>query len=43
MRGPFAGQHATWVGAYTTLATVMQEAAASVTPAKKGFLALMFG
>jgi hemoglobin-like flavoprotein len=32
-----------WVAAYTTLATVMTEAAASVKPARKGFLARMFG
>ena len=32
-----------WVAAYTTLATVMSEAAASVQPAKKGLLARMFG
>jgi hemoglobin-like flavoprotein len=32
-----------WVAAYTTLASVMTEAAASVKPAKKGFLARMFG
>lgn len=32
-----------WVAAYTTLAGVMTEAAASVKPAKKGLLARMFG
>jgi hemoglobin-like flavoprotein len=35
-----------WVAAYTTLATVMTEAAATVTPpavAKKGFFARLFG
>lgn len=32
-----------WVAAYTTLATVMTEAAASVKPVKKGLFARMFG
>jgi hemoglobin-like flavoprotein len=32
-----------WVAAYTTLATVMSEAAPSVKPAKKGIFARMFG
>ncbi|KAB2911404.1 MAG: hemin receptor [Hyphomicrobiaceae bacterium] len=32
-----------WVAAYTTLAGVMTEAAASVKPARKGLLARMFG
>ncbi len=32
-----------WVAAYTTLATVMSEAAASVKPVKKGLFARMFG
>jgi hemoglobin-like flavoprotein len=32
-----------WLAAYTTLAGVMKEAAASVKPARKGILARMFG
>ena len=32
-----------WVAAYTTLAGVMSQAAASVQPVKKGFFARMFG
>lgn len=32
-----------WVAAYTTLASVMTQAAATVAPAKKGFFARMFG
>ena len=32
-----------WVAAYTTLSTVMSEAAASVKPVKKGLFARMFG
>jgi hemoglobin-like flavoprotein len=32
-----------WVAAYTTLAGVMTEAAASVKPARKGFFARLFG
>lgn len=31
-----------WIAAYTTLATVMQEAAPSVAPPKKGILARLF-
>ena len=32
-----------WLAAYTTLSTVMTEAAASVKPVKKGLFARMFG
>lgn len=32
-----------WVATYTTVQSVMTEAAANVKPAKKGFLARMFG
>jgi hemoglobin-like flavoprotein len=32
-----------WIAAYTTLTTVMTEAAASVKPARKGLFARMFG